>query len=237
MAILDNLEAYWKMDEASGARADSHGSNNLVDNNTVTQATGKIVSAGQFTTANSEYLNLADNASLSVGDIDFTWIGWMYLDATGVNRTMVSKGATGAAASIAYLIYYSTGDDRFKFWVGDNATHSAIVLANNLGAPSTAAWYFIVAWHDATANTINIQVNNGTVDSTAYTYGSYDDGDEFCMGKFSTQASAYMDGRIDEVGFWKRVLTSTEKTDLYNGGAGWAYPFTVAAAGGMVMMV
>ena len=29
-----------------------------------------------------------------------------------------------------------------------------------------------------------------------------------------------MNGRIDEVGIWKRVLTSDERTAIYNGGAG-----------------
>jgi hypothetical protein len=33
-------------------------------------------------------------------------------------------------------------------------------------------------------------------------------------------------GDIDEVGIWSRVLTSTEVTQLYNGGAGLQYPFT-----------
>ena len=33
-----------------------------------------------------------------------------------------------------------------------------------------------------------------------------------------------MNGIIDEVGFWNRELTSSEVTDLYNSGAGLAYP-------------
>ena len=37
-----------------------------------------------------------------------------------------------------------------------------------------------------------------------------------------------MKGRIDEVGFWKRVLTSSERSLLYNGGVGLTYPFSGA---------
>jgi len=47
-----------------------------------------------------------------------------------------------------------------------------------------------------------------------------------------------MDGRVDEVGFWKRVLTAQERTNLYNAGAGNTYhlgkaasPWTKADAG------
>ena len=64
-----NLIAYWKLDEASGTRNDSKGANHLTDNNTVTQAVGKVGNAAQFTLANSEYLSIADNADLSAGDI------------------------------------------------------------------------------------------------------------------------------------------------------------------------
>lgn len=35
-----NLQAYWNLDEASGTRNDSHSTNHLTDNNTVTQAAG-----------------------------------------------------------------------------------------------------------------------------------------------------------------------------------------------------
>ncbi len=45
MALLDNLVSYYKLDEASGNRADSQGGLTLTDNNTVTQAVGQVVAA------------------------------------------------------------------------------------------------------------------------------------------------------------------------------------------------
>ena len=42
-------------------------------------------------------------------------------------------------------------------------------------------------------------------------------------------ASQYFAGTIDEVGIWSRALTSTEVTSLYNGGAGFQYPFVTAS--------
>ncbi len=32
-------------------------------------------------------------------------------------------------------------------------------------------------------------------------------------------------GRVDEITIWKRLLTTQEKADMYNAGAGLAYPF------------
>ena len=34
-----------------------------------------------------------------------------------------------------------------------------------------------------------------------------------------------LDGSVDELGLWNRVLTSGEMTNLWNGGAGLTYPF------------
>lgn len=38
-------------------------------------------------------------------------------------------------------------------------------------------------------------------------------------------SSQYFDGRIDEVGVWKRLLTSTERAQLWNSSVGRTYPF------------
>ena len=217
--LQQSLVAYWRLEEASGTRLDDlNGCGgagcDMTDNNTVTQNPGTIGNAAQFTNANSEYLSHVDNADLSVGDIDFTWSVWVYLDSKAANRTIIFKSG-GTAATSAYQILYDQVADRFKFIVG-NGTTSGTAQANVLGSPSTATWYFIIGWHDATANTVNIQVNNGTVNTTSYSSGGQDEANPFYIGR----GTAYMDGRADEIGFWKKVLSSGERTLLYNSGVG-----------------
>lgn len=217
--------AFWKLDEASGQRNDSVGSNHLTDNNTVTQAVGKVGNAAQFTRANSEYLSLADNAALSTGDIDFTIAAWVWFDTVttgagaGNRRPLVVKDSFGQSE---YALYFEGGFgiERIVFLHQDTDQ----VRANTLGLPSANQWYFIVAWHDAAANTLNIQVNNGTVDSAATTVGGADRSSEFNIGRFE-RVGEHHDGRIDAVGFWKRTLTAAERTYLYKSGNGREYPF------------
>lgn len=219
----DNLIAFWDMDESSGTRQDSIGVNDLADNNTVTTATAKVgANAAQFDSSNSEYLSIADNTALSMGDIDFTIACWVYLDDKSGFTTFVGK-MTNNTNNREYLVDYDTGNDRFRFLVSNDGIASATVLANNLGSPSTATWYFIVAWHDSVNNTINIQVDNGTVDSTAHTTGVFDGASDFRIGALVNSLGTltnFMDGRIDAVGIWKAVLTSGERTTLYNSGSG-----------------
>jgi hypothetical protein len=51
------------------------------------------------------------------------------------------------------------------------------------------------------------------------------------IGRGGVASPQYHDGRIDEVGIWKRVLTAAERTQLYNGGLGYTYPFTALTQG------
>ena len=82
-----DLKGLWHLDENSNGsaavtRKDSSGNgNDLTDNATVTSTQGKIGKAGQFTAANSEYLSITDNDSISVGNFDFTASAWVMLDS------------------------------------------------------------------------------------------------------------------------------------------------------------
>lgn len=225
-SLLRGLVAYWPLDEVSGTRADISGNGLfLTDNNTVTQAAGKIGSAAAFTAANNEFFTRGDHPLLSMGDLDFTVALWAYLTDKTADRVLIGKGDAGAAATLEYMIEYFNGTDRFRWRVGDGSSNSAIATANTLGSPATETWYFIVAWHDATANTINIQVNNGTVDSAAYSAGSHDNASGLWIGKEPNGGFGKMEGRIDEVAVWRRLLTAAERTALYAAGSGRRYPF------------
>ena len=216
--LKTNLISWWNLEEASGQRNDSHGTNHLTDNNTVTQATGRVGSAAQFTAANSEKLNITSNASLQTGNIDFSFAGWVYLDTKTANRGFWGKW--NLASNNDYLCYYDLAGDRF-YWGLDGPTTSIFHPANSLGSPATGVWYFIYVEHDSVNNFARIQVNNGTMDSGAYSDGVSVGTAPFDIGYVGD--GIIHDGRIDSVGFWKRTLTADEKTWLYNGGNGRSY--------------
>ena len=215
--LTKNLISFWRLGEANGAnRVDYYGTNTLTNNNTVTQVGGKVGNASQFVAASSQSLSIADNASLSTGDIDFTIVAWVYLDSKAAEGDIIAKDASGQRE---YNLRYVSVGDRFNFTVSNDGTATTSLDASTLGSPSTSTWYFLVAWHDSIANTINIQANDGTVDSVAHTTGVFDGTAAFGIGT-STFANTFFDGRIDAVGFWKRVLSSSERSFLYNSGNG-----------------
>lgn len=232
MSLLTNLVAYWKLEEASGTRDDSHGSNDLADNNTVTQAAGKVGNAGQFVRANTEYLSIADNAEVSAGNIDWTLSAWVYLDSKPASVMIAVGKDSNVAGNREYVLDWFNTNDRFRFVVFNAAGATKIAEANNFGAPTTATWYHLIGWNDATADTVNLAVNDGTADSTSTAaFTPNNAAAEFRIGaRVFVGAVNPWDGRLDEVGLWKRVLTAAERTQLYNAGAGLAYPFTIPQA-------
>jgi hypothetical protein len=222
MSLLTDLIAYWKLDESSGNAIDAHDDNDLTQTNDPGTATGILNDARDFERGSSELFSIADNDDLSVGDIDFTISAWVKLENKAADEMVIAAKSSGSQGD--YFLEYNNDADRFRFLVftGLGFSGSASVLADTLGSPAEATWYFVVAWHDAAANTLNIQVNNGTADTTSHSGGVNNNaGTLFFVG--GDPFTNYWDGLIDEVGFWKRTLTSGERTSLYNSGSGLAY--------------
>jgi hypothetical protein len=221
LTVANGLVSTWNCNEADGTSAiyDSTGTNdltlttsNLLSNpgfETISGNTGR-----QWYVNHKNTLNIADNAALSTGDVDFCVATWFYADSLQ-DQTILAKWGSDEE----YMIIYSASASRFQFFVRNAADSSTTILsADNLGAPSTGTWYLIVAWHDATGNTINIKVNNGTTDSAAHTTGVNDAAMDFCLGGRSNGAE-YTRGRIGPTAFWKRAdLDAAEHTWLYNSG-------------------
>lgn len=221
MALTTSLISFWELGEASGTtRNDSHGTNHLSDHNGVVLNSGAAV----FTASSEQYLDHVDNTGLSVSDIDFTLAGWVLFTGStagsayilgqwddGTNRSSILNLDTG-------VIYYN---------ISDNGTTNNYATGP---AVSVDTWYFFVCGHDAGNNQIFLQINNGTNNTTSWTTGAFDSGAPFAFGAGFAAGVPYkfFNGRLDQVGFWKRMLTTDERTWLYNAGAGRSYAEIVA---------
>jgi hypothetical protein len=220
---IAGLTAWWRLNESSGTRADAHGGNALTDNNTVAAAAGKHGQAADFEADNSEYLSRADNAALSLGDVDATLGAWARLESKGAARTILGKFESSGNQR-EYRLLYDSALDRFVWSVSSDGTSGGevTVRADALGSPATNTWYFLVAWHDAAGNQLGIQVNNGSGNTAAQSAGIFDGTAAFRIGA-AGGPSQFMDGRVDEAFLYKRLLTAAERAWLYNSGAGRHY--------------
>jgi len=222
--LTDSLISYWELEETSGTRADAFGANPLTDNNTVTSNTGKVKTAAEFTRANAEFLSHTTNADLSVGDVDHTLTAWAYLNSAvgGAGSQGVVIGSDDGTLR-QWMLYWPQIEVSALFFAFRRfgVSGNAIVAASTFGAPVAATWYFLIAEYISASQLITISVNNGTADNIALGSAALSAGVEFDLGKRALVASElYWDGRVDQVGYWKRQLTPAEKAFLYNDGSG-----------------
>ena len=215
----DNAIAWWSLDEVSGTRADSQGSNDLTDHNTVGNTTGKQSNAADFESDNSEALYIADNADLSFGDEDFSISGWVKLESLALDAVWSKYVTSGNHRE--YMLYINSS--KFQWLVSSDGTSSTSVVADSEGTLSTGTWYFVTVYHDATANEIGVSVNGGTIDTASHTTGVNDDTSEFNLGAWEDHTTNFLDGALDEVVVWNKVLSQDEIDWLYNLGSGRAF--------------
>ena len=231
MALIDNLISYWKLDEASGTREDAHSTNDLTDNNTVLAAAGIINDGADFESANTESLSITDAAQSGLaitGDLSISL--WTKLEsALGADegRQFISKAVAGQR-SYSFLLE-SFGGNFIDFSVSDDGTANS--TAQKTWEPSAGVFYHVAVTYDASAGEVKFYIDGSQLSTTVTGMPTsiFDSTTAFYIGVFGTGTGSPFDGIIDEVGIWNKVLTDAEVTELYNGGAGLAYPLTISS--------
>jgi hypothetical protein len=213
----------WKLDEASGTRADNVGSNTLQDNNTVTSGTGRFGdTCADFEAGNTEWLSIADASQTGLDIAGVFSFGVHFklesLPASGDGVTFMSKmGATDGNES--FLCEYrnngGTYELRCYFENASNQT-SDFVTAKTL---STGVWYHIVF-------AMNVAAPSGVVYLDGVSLGAMSSGSTnattirnstcpFTIGYRGDAAIRPFDGLMQDFVVWSAALTAAEAQQVY----------------------
>lgn len=222
MALTTNLDHYWKCDEIGDGstpvtRSDSVGSWSMTDANGADDIAGKIYAkAVDFAGGGEALYRTGENLG---GHVDRTFEVWVKLASKATTQTLWSKGNY---TDTSCRLLYDSGSDRFiwRVYAGTGETSGAGVSATTFGSPSTGVWYHIRTYYDATNNLIGIQVNNGTADTNSQTGGFLSETGEFNFGFQNNRGSDNFTGSFGPFAMWSKLLTTDEKAQTYNGGAG-----------------
>jgi Concanavalin A-like lectin/glucanases superfamily len=212
--LLTGLVSYWNFNQTSGAYTDSVGSNNLGSfnlNGRPAVTPGIIGNAALFD--GTQYASLG--APLSPPG-SFTIAGWYYTNDWGTFTLPMSQ----QTANLSFWVLVDAGDIMFKA-SADNASVTVVSVAT----PSTGTPHLIAFSYDNTAHTIGISIDGGDSVTTSFVGPVYNSPDPFAFGTCGVCGAEGFVGWIDEQGYWSRILTSDELTELYNNGSGVTYPF------------
>jgi len=214
--LSTSLEEYYKLDESSGTVYNSV--NSSVNPSSAVSATysasGRINTALSFN-GTSNYISFADNANWTINASGMLSISmWLYFSGNQLGTYINLWGHP--YGPMLYLTNQSAGNYSIDWWtLGSN------VASSGTKAISLNAWHHIVFVKNGSSVSFYL---DGIATNTTATDVTKDPSGVFIGGESIYNQDFY--GRIDEVGIWKRAITSAEVTQLYNSGSGLAYPFT-----------
>jgi len=197
--------------------------------------------AADFERSGSNHNLIIPDASWQSGDKDICAGGWVYFESR--DWIIMAKGGNGSEVCNFVLfdngnyIYFEVGDADNGYAGADGKGYNNSYPAADTGwAPSTGTWYYIIWFHDASADTSYIWIYNtsGSLvasDSTGI-YCTWQNnnspyGISFGSGGNETYPSWPLsinsdkpDGRLEQWFMYEGALSSAERTWLVNGGAG-----------------
>ena len=208
------LVSWWSMDEASGTRSDSHGSNDLAAVNAPRRITGKLGGAVRIVSADSQYLTAPDDDTLSTGG-SFTWMGWVRLSRLGGFEHLVYKW--NFATQNEYIVRVHPSGYLEMVLSNDGTNIALWQNATTFGALAIDTWYCFAGWHDAENNLAGLSIN-GVEDTFAYSSGvHYNSTAPLVVGN-----PFWANIDLDELVYAKHARADF-RTWFYNGGDGRSY--------------
>ena len=229
----NDLNFFWCMEEASGDTITDEVENwngTLAGTTKPTRVTGKIGNGIQFSDTTST-LNRIETSILSSSDWrsanGYSFVFWFNpnwaTSGTGYDRVITKAGSSGADVTDIAIQQDST-NSKLAFYQCYSTSYYSVIS----GTLTKETWYLVIAQWNGTK--IELFINNesqGTSDVNSINNNStrkllvgaiFDD-----KSTTKIQTSTLLNGKVDEIGNWKRALTSDERAFIYDGGAGRFY--------------
>ena len=236
-SLKTGCKAYYKFDSTSGGLTNqatsTNGFTDGLGSNVDGTVTGATTSTDKKLGTNSYLFDGNDYVVCgSTSDFNFahktghtvTVAFWFkQSNAPSGGEIIVGTASTSTGGSTGfYLGTHTSGRIFFSLYDGDATTEpiNDYLTGNNI-IPDTSNWYHYVFTFDD--SNLTIYRNGSQVATTSYTASSTTTGNatnSLTLGKAPNASGNYLDGRLDDMGIWDRVLSTSEISELYNSGTG-----------------
>lgn len=221
MALTTNLRAFFSEHANSN---DSLATYNGTNVNSPTYTAGNLGNALTLASASSQYASMP-NGVLPFGTNVYTvniWLKITTLPASGTGMSLSMTARTGQGLLLyafnnagTYAITHSKPNvvDLNYTWTADTNWHMWTFTGDGSG---------MATYKDGNATPVATNANTSNIvapSTDTIEFGAYRSGG-------SIQAGWYMEGQMQLIGVWDRAITTTEISQLWNGGAGFDYPFS-----------
>lgn len=214
MSLTANVQAFYNLDESSGNAADATSNGRTLTNTGTTgYSAAKINNGAVFDTTNKRLGRTTDNFNFNWSN-DYSWSFWFkpttnagYLldhwTTTGANRRLIMAHASAGVYEL-YCGGFSAGN---------------IIQTTAL---STGTWYnFIIVKTGSSWEMFQNNSSRGTATSGSSAYVD----NLVSIGAAGDSFGANSNGQFDMLAFWSEAIDSTDRSTLYNAGAGAQWPF------------
>lgn len=236
-ALKDNLMSVWEFEETSGTTFyDSHGNNDGTIESATLNVEGKLGKCFSYN-GTSNYLSIPDHATLRLGSNSFTYNFWMTYTGTNLatDICIVFQKGIYNGGSLDQIFIALRGGNTSTFTRGVYANTRVNAGVNEIIGPNVDQSPVLQDgnWHMVTVSVTRLATVDATIYIDAQPVGTLAD----CVAVINNSAVMYigrsanaglgywMEGKIDQLAFWKRGLSQQEVTTLYNSGAGIPYSF------------
>lgn len=214
--LTDALVSYWKMDEVSGTRFDSWGTNHLTDVNSTKSTNGLLGNCA--TNSSNSYLFCADNSGYLKSN--FTVSVWYYRTGGTANFSPFGKASDNSINRS--FILYGNGSKMSLIYVTNTYSQSRTIDFDNA---NTLVWKHVAITYDS-ASSVKVYTNGVLSVSNVVWLPVYSTtGCPICFFTPESGSGWMMTGFIDECAWWNRTLSNTEIGFIYNAGKGRLFPF------------
>lgn len=213
--------AYFKLDESSGDVIDSVSGNNGTNNGATTNVTGKINKAYDFDGL-VDYLNIDDVLTPLGSTTKGTWSAWV--KPTSSSNHFISFGDTDLSE---YILFQYVFSGKLRAVLNFHGAPQWDLQTDNI-VFTNDVWHHIMLIHDGTSPKLyvdNVQVSQTLTETTSgdkwiNDFSGLNNGRISCLNQNNAGNIQFSEAVIDEVGFWDRNLSTSERNALYNNGNG-----------------